>query len=138
MATQVEKAQCVVWFIGTHSATTVQRCHRNTYHKVSPTRKSIHEWRKQSEETGYLCKGKSSGRPRVVDDTVEAVRRSYMLLTLNIYEIKKNNFMSFFISGSNIIFVGALVYMQCIFQSVYFFCNNPVYYNVHVLQRHAM
>jgi hypothetical protein len=46
--------------------------------------------------------------------------------------------MSFFISDSNIIFVGALVCMQYSFKSVYFFCNNPVYYKVHVLQRHAM
>jgi len=47
MATQVEKAQCVIRFIETHSATTVQRRCRNTYQKVPPARKSICAWRKQ-------------------------------------------------------------------------------------------
>jgi hypothetical protein len=78
MATQVEKAKCVIWFIETHSATTVLRLYRNTHRKVPPTRKIIYAWRKQFEETGCLCKGKSPGRPRVADDSVGAVRRSYM------------------------------------------------------------
>jgi transposase len=78
MATQVQKAKCVIWCIETHSATTVQRLYRSTYRKVPPTRKGIYAWRKQLEETGCLCKGESSGRPRAADDTVEAVRRSYM------------------------------------------------------------
>jgi hypothetical protein len=78
MATQVEKAKCVIWFIETHSATTVLRLYRNTHRKVPPTRKSIYVWRKQFEETGCLRKGKSPGRPRVADDSVGAVRRSYM------------------------------------------------------------
>jgi hypothetical protein len=30
MTAQVEKAKCVIWFIETHSATTVQRLYRNT------------------------------------------------------------------------------------------------------------
>jgi hypothetical protein len=59
MATQVEKVKCVIWFIETHSATSVQRLYRNTYRKVAPTRKSVYAWRKQFEETGCLCKGKS-------------------------------------------------------------------------------
>jgi hypothetical protein len=63
----------------THSATTVQRLYRNMYRKVPPTRKNVYAWRKQIEVTGCLCKGKSPERPRVADDTVEAIRRSYML-----------------------------------------------------------
>jgi hypothetical protein len=78
MTTQVEKAKCIIWFIETHSVTTLQRLYRNTYRKVPPTMKNIYAWRKQFEETGCLCKGKSPARPRVADDTVEAVRRSYM------------------------------------------------------------
>jgi hypothetical protein len=78
MTAQVEKAKCVIWFVETHSATTVQRIYRNTYRKVPPTRESIYAWRKQFEEIGCLCKAKSPGRPRVADYTVEAVRRSYM------------------------------------------------------------
>jgi hypothetical protein len=78
MATHVEKAKCGIWFIETHAATTVQRLCRNTYRKVPPKRKSIYAWRKQFEESGCLCKGKSPGRPRVADDTAETVRRSYV------------------------------------------------------------
>jgi hypothetical protein len=59
MATQVEKAKCVIWFIETNSATNVKRLYLNTYRKVPPTRKSIYAWRKQFEGTGCLCKGKS-------------------------------------------------------------------------------
>jgi transposase len=69
MATQVEKATYVIWFVQTHSASTVQRLLCII----------IYAWRKQLQETGYLCKGKSPGRPRVADDTVESVRRSYMI-----------------------------------------------------------
>jgi hypothetical protein len=75
MATQVEKAKCVIWFIEIHSVQTVQRL-RNTYRKVPPTRKSFYACRKQFEETDCLCKGKSLGRPCVADDTVEALRKS--------------------------------------------------------------
>jgi transposase len=79
MATQVEKASCVIWFIETDSASTVHSLYGNARRKIPPTRKIIYAWRKQLEETGCLCKGKSPGRPRVADDTVEAVRRSYMI-----------------------------------------------------------
>jgi hypothetical protein len=72
MATQVEKAKCGVWFIQIRFAITVQRLHRNTYRKLTPTRKSIYAWRKQFVETDCLCKGKSPGRPRLADCTVEA------------------------------------------------------------------
>jgi hypothetical protein len=68
MATQVEKAKCVIWFIETNSDTTVHRLYRNTYRKVTPTTKSIYAWRKKFEETGCLCKGKSPAGPRVADD----------------------------------------------------------------------
>jgi hypothetical protein len=74
METQVGKVKCVIWFIETHSATTVQRLYR----KVPATRKSFCAWRKQFEETGCLCKGKSPGRPRVADATLEALLRSYV------------------------------------------------------------
>jgi hypothetical protein len=78
MATQVEEAKCVTWFIKTQSATTVRRLYRNTNREVPPTRKIIYARRKQFEEIGCLCKGKSPRRPCVADDTVEAIRRSYM------------------------------------------------------------
>jgi hypothetical protein len=75
MVTYVEKAKCVIWFIETHSATTVQHLYRNVYRKVPP-RISIYAWRKQFEETGCLCKGKRPRRSRIADDNVEVVRRS--------------------------------------------------------------
>jgi hypothetical protein len=78
MATQIEKAKCVIWFIEARSATTVQPPYRNTIQKVPPTSKSIYTWRKQFEETGCFCKEKSPGTPRVAGNTIEAVRRSHM------------------------------------------------------------
>jgi hypothetical protein len=41
MATHVEKAQCIIWFIESHSATTAQYCYRNMNQKVLLCRKGI-------------------------------------------------------------------------------------------------
>ena len=66
-ATVVEKAFCVLELAKTNSVTPVQRHFR----RPPPTSQSIYDWNKKFQETGCLCKGKSSGRPPVSDETVE-------------------------------------------------------------------
>jgi len=42
-----------------------------------PTRKSICRWNHQFEQIGCLCKGKSSGRPRVPEEYVRWIQESF-------------------------------------------------------------
>jgi len=67
---------CVREFIKTESATAVQRAFRLRFNIQPPTRKNICRRNHQFEQTGCLCKGKSSGRPRVSE---ENVRRDYIV-----------------------------------------------------------
>jgi len=76
-ATVVEKAFCVLELAKTNSITLVQRHLRRRYGKPPPTRQSIYDWSKKFQETGCLCKGKSSGRPPVSEETVERVRETF-------------------------------------------------------------
>jgi hypothetical protein len=46
--------------------------------KNPPTEKAIRAWYKQFNETGCLCKQKSSGRPLTAEDVVERVRASFL------------------------------------------------------------
>ena len=74
-ATVVEKAFCVLELAKTNSVTLVPRLFRRRYGK--PPRQSIYDWSKKFQETGCLCKGKSSGRPSVLEETVERVRETF-------------------------------------------------------------
>ena len=58
---------CVLEFATTKSLITdyvVQRAFRVKFNCDAPSPKNIRRWSKQFEESGCLCKGKSSGRPR--------------------------------------------------------------------------
>jgi len=66
--TLVEKAFCVLELAKTNSVTRVQRHFRRRYGKPPPTRQSIYDWSKKFQVTGFLCKGKSSGRPPVSEE----------------------------------------------------------------------
>jgi len=70
-ATVVEKAFCVLELAKTNSATLVQSHFRRRYGKLPPTRQSIYDGSKKFQETGCLCKGKSSGRTPVSEETME-------------------------------------------------------------------
>jgi len=70
-ATVVVKAFCVLELEKTNSVTLVQRNFRRRYGKPPPTKQSIYEWSNKFQETGSLCKRKSSGRPPVSEKTVE-------------------------------------------------------------------
>ena len=77
MATMQHKMFCVREFIKTESATAVQRAFRLRFNIQPPTRDSICRWNHQFEQIGCLCKGKSSGRPRVSKDKVRRNQESF-------------------------------------------------------------
>jgi len=64
-ATVLEKAFCVLELAKTNSVTLVPCLFRRRYGKPPPTRQSVYDWSKKVQETGCLCKGKSSGKPPV-------------------------------------------------------------------------
>lgn len=77
MASPVQKAFCVLEFNKCHSVITVQRRFRQRYNQEPPNANNIRRWHRMFEETGCLCKGKTSGRPRVSAENVERIRRTY-------------------------------------------------------------
>ena len=70
MASQQEKAFCVLRFEVSRSVITVQREFRARFRKDAPHKNNINRWYRQFVETACLGKGKSTGRPRVCDDYV--------------------------------------------------------------------
>ena len=79
MASQQEKAFCVLRFEVSSSVSTVQREYSTRLRKDAPCRNNITKWYRQFVETGYLCKRKSPGRPRVSDDRIERMRDAFLL-----------------------------------------------------------
>lgn len=78
MWTVQQKAQCVLWLAKFNSIVLVQREFRRTYNcRNAPDAKSIHRWFKQFKDTGSIEKQKSTGRPKVSEDIVERIRKSY-------------------------------------------------------------
>ena len=76
MASQQEKAFCVLCFEVSRSVITVQREFRARFRKDAPHRNNITRRYRQFVEIGCLCQGKSPGRPRVSDDMCEAFQQS--------------------------------------------------------------
>jgi len=68
---------CVREFIKTESATAVQRAFRLHFNIQPPTKKSICRWNHKFEQLVCLCKGKSSGRPRVSEENVRRIQESF-------------------------------------------------------------
>ena len=77
MATVQQKAFCVLQFSRCESVVTVQREFRRRYGIDPPSAQSIRRWYRQFEETGCLCKGKSTGRPHVSEDNVQRIKESF-------------------------------------------------------------
>ena len=77
MATMQHKIFYFRELIKTESATAVQRVFRLRLNIQHPTRKSICRWNHQFEQIGCLCKGKSSGRPRVSEENVKRIQESF-------------------------------------------------------------
>ncbi|GFV71985.1 DUF4817 domain-containing protein [Trichonephila clavipes] len=65
MATSKQKVFCFIHFAKTESAITVQRAFRIIFDCQPPNDNKILRWYHQFETTGCLCKGKSTGRPRL-------------------------------------------------------------------------
>jgi hypothetical protein len=78
MASQQEKAFCVLRFEVSRSVITVQREFRARFKKDAPCRNNMTRWFRKFVETGCLCKGKSPGRPRVSNDNIERVREAFL------------------------------------------------------------
>jgi hypothetical protein len=60
-----KKAFCVFEFAKTESILTVQRRFRTENYTEPPTDKTIREWYKKFQRSGYLCAEKRTGRPRL-------------------------------------------------------------------------
>jgi hypothetical protein len=79
MASQQEKAFCVLRFEVSSSVSTVQREYSARFRKDPPCRNNITRWYRKFVEAGFLCKCKSPGRPRVSDDRTERMREAFLL-----------------------------------------------------------
>ncbi|PNF19921.1 hypothetical protein B7P43_G11719 [Cryptotermes secundus] len=77
MATQQEKAYCLLPFEVPKSIVTLRREFRVRFQKEVTHENNIRRWYRQFVVSGCLCKGKSSGRPRVPRADVERVRETY-------------------------------------------------------------
>jgi len=73
MATMQHKSE----FIKTELVTAVQRAFHLCFNIQPPTRKSICRSNHQFEQIGCLCKGKSSGQPRVSEENVRRIQESF-------------------------------------------------------------
>ena len=72
------KAFCVLHFEVSISVITVLHEFRARFRKDAPCRNNITRWYRQFVETGFLCRGKSPGRPHVSDDNFERVREAFL------------------------------------------------------------
>jgi hypothetical protein len=77
MASVQEKAQCFLWLAETESPVTVQQMFRAQYGNNPPDVKLIKSRKTKFLETGSVHKDKSSGRPSVSEERVEAVQAAF-------------------------------------------------------------
>ncbi|PNF26248.1 hypothetical protein B7P43_G02693 [Cryptotermes secundus] len=77
MASPQQKAFCVLEFAKTNSVVTVQLAFRRRFGINAPCPKNIRRWFRQFQESGCLCKGKISGRPRVSEEQVARIRAAF-------------------------------------------------------------
>jgi hypothetical protein len=78
MASQVEEAECVLWFHESRSVVTVQRRFCTVFGREPATIMSIYMWHKLFDQTGCICKGKSPGRRPVTEAWVDIVRAAFV------------------------------------------------------------
>jgi hypothetical protein len=77
MGTPQQRSWCVLQLAKKESVTAVKRAFRTQFHLEPPSRVSIYPWYKKFEQKGWICKGKSPGRPHVSDTTVDRVRACF-------------------------------------------------------------
>jgi DNA-binding transcriptional regulator YhcF (GntR family) len=78
MAAMQENSFCVLEYARCSSVTAERRAFIKEYRKEPLGHQSILRWYRQFQDTGFLCKQKSTGRPSVSDQTVERVRQSFV------------------------------------------------------------
>jgi hypothetical protein len=78
MATPEQKAFCVLQIGKCESVFSLQRAFRRQLQSDPPSANRIMRWYQQFQTTECLCTGKSAGRPRVSEETVELVRQSFL------------------------------------------------------------
>jgi hypothetical protein len=69
-----QKTFCFLQFAKAQSIVTVQRGFRTKYPTEPPTDKTVRDWYRKFEETGYLCVARRTGRPGPSPGTVDLVR----------------------------------------------------------------
>ncbi|GBN32483.1 hypothetical protein AVEN_262031-1 [Araneus ventricosus] len=77
MATEQEKAMCVLWVFETKSVITTQRRFRTTYKKDPPSDNSIRLWLTQFQETGSFLRRKGVGRPSTSQENVYPIQETF-------------------------------------------------------------
>ena len=77
MATREQKAFCMLQFAKTESVIRVQHAFCIKFHCNPPSDNNIHRWYHQFEDTGCLCKEKSSRRPSMIEECVERVNDAF-------------------------------------------------------------
>ena len=73
MVTREQKAFCVLQFAKTESVIRVQRA----FHCNPLSDNNIRRWYHHFEDTGCLCKGKSSRQPSIIEEHVERVSDAF-------------------------------------------------------------
>ena len=77
MLTIQQKAQCVLWYHKLKSPTAVERKFRNEFGQDPPHTNSIKRWFKNFMKTGSILDCKTSCRPSIDEETVDAVRVAF-------------------------------------------------------------
>jgi hypothetical protein len=77
MASQQEKAFCVLCFEVSRSVLTVQHEFRAWFKKDTPHKNNVTRWYRQFVETGCLCKDRNPGWPCVSYDNIERVHEAF-------------------------------------------------------------
>jgi hypothetical protein len=78
VATNLQKAQCVEWFIKTKLDTQVQRHFRTMYHKMPLSRPSICAWYKQCMENRSVFHKKGAERLVLSDENFESIQKVFI------------------------------------------------------------
>lgn len=72
----ISEQKALLQFVRAESVTV--QCVFRIQFNYNPTNDKIHGWHHQFEDTGCLCKGKSAGRLRVIEECIERVRESFL------------------------------------------------------------
>jgi hypothetical protein len=78
VTSQVEEAECVLWFHESRFAVTVQRRFSTVLGREPATIMSICMWHKLFDQTGCICKEKSPGRRPVTEAQLDTFHAAFV------------------------------------------------------------